>query len=555
MYKRLTSCVALGISLLLLSFSTVFAQGDNTPDPLVNLGCLESATLTGSVPDGRGIPSDILWDPATGDFMTPSSWHEYGLGYDSTAGGVTKDNPMYWQVEWPTAKNINYITCTGPFGNQPQPHTGWAVQIWVDDDWQDLAKADNGWDADTLRGISGWVSDGLLHWRGIEPVVTTKLRFLAYANPDSLADGVDTFADSLWSMVFVGRQMSASSPKACLIQYLDFTGEEADNDKDEMVNLGLVHEVVVSVPFNNGEISNSRGQPSDLLYDPVKGDFHDIGTPWGEIGYPYNYDAGYVEEDAPFYWMCEWPVPKNVNYFTWEGCYGNQPQPNTPWAVQYWDGAAWVELASGVGSDRFGPPLLDSNGKSYNHPGIGVDSTTSSTWQSDEPIQTTKFRLAVWSDGIDPLFSFHFRGRGGQTQNWDEREYERYYEPETGEQVLLGADPIPSTFKAILVQYKDLETAVESEDLVKPTEFSLDQNYPNPFNPQTNITYSLKSTGRVRLVLYNVQGQEVAVLVDGIKTSGTHQVTFNAKSLNSGVYFYRINTDQGTLSKKMMLMK
>ena len=408
MNRRITISMVIGALCICLIASIGYTQGDNSPDPMVNLGCIASATLSGSVPEGvgRGIPSDILWDPSTGDYKTPSSWHEYGLGFDSTAGGVTKENPFYWQVEWPTAKNINYITCTGPYGNQPQPHTGWAVQIWDDalSSWIDLPKADHGWEDDSLRGIGGWVNDGLLQWRGLEPVVTTKLRLIAFANPDSLADGVDTFADSLWSMVFVGRQMGAHYPKACLIQYLDFSGAEADNRMDEMVNLGLLHEAVVSAAFEAGELDNIRGAPTELLFDPVKGDFHYTGTPWGEFGYPWQYDAGYLTEEDPFYWMVEWPVPKNVNYFSWGGVYGNQPQPTTPWAVQYWDGAGWVTLMDGIGG-------------SYEEGLSGVDIDALSEWIAESPIQTTKFRLAVWSDGIDPLFSYHIRGRGGSTLN------------------------------------------------------------------------------------------------------------------------------------------
>ena len=567
MNKRIVnSIVTVGI-LFLLSFSMGYGQGDNTPDPMVNLGCLAEAIVTGSVPDtlsGGKLPGDILWDPATNDYKQASSWHEYGLGYQVIfPGSVTKENPVWWQVEWPTAKNINYITVTGTYGNQPQPTTGWSIQIDVDGTWQDLAKAHDGWDADSLRGTGGWVHDGLMELRLMEPVVTTKLRFCAYANPDSVADGVETFADSLWSFSWTGLKKAATAPNACLIQYLDFTGETASNTrKDAMVNLALLHEAVVSGSYANGDIQNLRGQPADMLWDPQTGDFNYINTSWGEYGMPYQYDAGYVEYDDPFYWMVEWPVPKNVSYFTWGGCYGNQPQPFTPWAVEYWDGAAWVELAAGEGSERFGPPLLDSKGDAYDYPGIGVDSTTNSTWQSEVPIQTTKLRLAVWSDGIDPLFSFHIRGRGGQTDNWDETDWIRYYEPVGykgslgGSEVLAGADPIPSTFKALLVQYRDpVISSVESDDFAKPSEFSLGQNYPNPFNPQTNIKFNLRESDQVRLTVYNIQGQEVAVLVDEKMASGNHQVTFDAHSLSSGVYYYRLDTGQGVLTKKMMVIK
>ena len=240
----------------------------------------------------------------------------------------------------------------------------------------------------------------------------------------------------------------------------------------------------------------------------------------GEIGYPWQYDAGYLTEEDPFYWMVEWPVPKNVNYFTWGGVYGNQPQPTTPWAVQYWDGE-WVTLMDGIGG-------------SFEEGLMGVDTDAESIWQTDTPIQTTKFRLAVWSDGIDPLFSYHIRGRGGSTLNWDQTEDE---------------------FKCILLQYKDLDTAVEIDDAVLPEEFSLHQNYPNPFNPQTNITFNLAKSGHVRLAVYNIRGQEVAVLLDEVRPNGNHNVTFDASKFTSGIYYYKLKTNQGVQTKKMLLVK
>ena len=275
MDKKLTFKTLSGFLVLLLACTVVYAQGDNTPDPLVNLGCLESAIVTGSVDtsiDGGKKPDDILWDHATNDYKTVSSWHEYGLGYHEIMGGVTEENPMWWMVEWPTAKNINYITVTGCYGNQKQPHTGWAIQIDSAGTWKNLAKADNGWADDDLRGIGGWVHDGLMELRLMQPVVTTKLRFCAFANPDSLLDGVETFADSLWSFSFTGLKKSASAPHACLIQYLDFSGVAADNNMDAMVNLGLLDEAVVSAPFKEGELANTRGTPYELLFDPVKGE-------------------------------------------------------------------------------------------------------------------------------------------------------------------------------------------------------------------------------------------------------------------------------------------
>ena len=138
-------------------FSGVYAQGENNPDPLLNLALMDGTTVSGSIPNeqSRGIPEDILWNPSANDWATVSDWHEYGMAFDSMMA-ATEDDPFYWQVEWPTEKNINYITCTGNYAGQSQPITGWAIQMDVDGAWVNLAKAANGWPADTLKGVGGW---------------------------------------------------------------------------------------------------------------------------------------------------------------------------------------------------------------------------------------------------------------------------------------------------------------------------------------------------------------------------------------------------------------
>jgi hypothetical protein len=98
-------------------------------------------------------------------------------------------------------------------------------------------------------------------------------------------------------------------------------------------------------------------------------------------------------------------------------------------------------------------------------------------------------------------------------------------------------------------------TAVSVHEGNGPTTFSLSQNYPNPFNPSTKITYSVKSSGKVSLVVYDVLGREVSVLVNGVQKAGNHQVTFSGSNLASGIYFYRLESLGQTITKKMVLMK
>ncbi|MGA9118815.1 MAG: T9SS type A sorting domain-containing protein [Bacteroidota bacterium] len=99
-------------------------------------------------------------------------------------------------------------------------------------------------------------------------------------------------------------------------------------------------------------------------------------------------------------------------------------------------------------------------------------------------------------------------------------------------------------------------TGVEQQPFnAGPLTFSLLQNYPNPFNPTTTIRYELAAAGQVSLRVYNLLGQEVATLVDGVQTAGHYSVRLNGAPLATGVYFYRLQTSKFVAVKKMLLVK
>jgi hypothetical protein len=85
--------------------------------------------------------------------------------------------------------------------------------------------------------------------------------------------------------------------------------------------------------------------------------------------------------------------------------------------------------------------------------------------------------------------------------------------------------------------------------------FSLNQNYPNPFNPVTKITYEIPKAGMVTLKVYNMLGQEIATLVNEIKSTGKYTVHFNGANLTSGIYIYKLTAEDYSSARKMILLK
>ncbi|MBK7629456.1 MAG: T9SS type A sorting domain-containing protein [Ignavibacteriales bacterium] len=98
-------------------------------------------------------------------------------------------------------------------------------------------------------------------------------------------------------------------------------------------------------------------------------------------------------------------------------------------------------------------------------------------------------------------------------------------------------------------------TDIDDNSSSLPTEFKLSQNYPNPFNPSTKISWESPVSGHQSLKVYDVLGNEVATLVNEYNPAGNYEVEFNANSLSSGIYFYRLQAGSFIQTKKMILIK
>jgi hypothetical protein len=163
-------------------------------------------------------------------------------------------------------------------------------------------------------------------------------------------------------------------------------------------------------------------------------------------------------------------------------------------------GASWTDFQ--VSDHHFKPQPIGGLGQGYQGDNIGLTSVGDSLWP-------------VWMDNSSGLY-----------QIW-----------------------------TCPIRISDLGTSVD--DSRAPLNFRLRQNYPNPFNAVTTIEYELKTSGYVRLSVYNIMGEEVARLVDGNRRAGAHRILFDSSvhSLSSGVYFFRIEVGASSITRKMALVK
>ncbi|MFW6347410.1 MAG: T9SS type A sorting domain-containing protein, partial [Cyclonatronaceae bacterium] len=124
----------------------------------------------------------------------------------------------------------------------------------------------------------------------------------------------------------------------------------------------------------------------------------------------------------------------------------------------------------------------------------------------------------------------------------------------TADMIITSNDPAGEENRVSLQMTVVTNTSATPEN-EQPTSFELSQNYPNPFNPTTNISYALPENAHVRLEVFNVQGQRVALLVDQQQNPGNYSATFDASGLSSGVYIYQIQAAGYTKTQKMLLVK
>jgi hypothetical protein len=251
------------------------------------------------------------------------------------------------------------------------------------------------------------------------------------------------------------------------------------------------------------------------------------GYRYAKIGVPPNFNTGFAYRRVDSLLRVQWAYPCDTCTQIIDSCGGTAPTEISLYRLGESLGNSWQDCVNWNGF--LGPPLIKYDGM-----------RTSYVFGQQREIMVFKFGYFDPSinDTIFPVEDLLVRGIGL---------YKRSFWWSGGYNILTGA----------IINGIQYGTIVSSEHVTKtnPKYSLLHQNYPNPFNLSTIIQYDISQTTNAKLKIFNLIGEEVAVLVNEIKTPGEYKVEFNAKSLSSGIYIAVLKTNEAQLSKAMLLIK
>jgi hypothetical protein len=189
------------------------------------------------------------------------------------------------------------------------------------------------------------------------------------------------------------------------------------------------------------------------------------------------------------------------------------------------------------------------------------------------PVELTSFIATVignkvslnWSTATEVNnLGFEIERRTSENRDWVRVGYREGFGTTTEAQNYVFIDDISGiNSESVSYRLKQIDfngsytyyNEIEVMNTFAPDNFVLEQNYPNPFNPSTQISFGLSERTNIMLKVFNLIGEEVALITSGVYEAGSYQLDFDASNLPSGIYVYTLQTENSVLSKKMTLIK
>ncbi len=266
---------------------------------------------------------------------------------------------------------------------------------------------------------------------------------------------------------------------------------------------------------------------------------------WGNLGWELSNRQVYTYDNLSRFTIIQfeswddfsntWAVMSRNEYF-----YDGNTNVITEFVNAGWSGTQWENISRTVNT--------------YNGDG-NFEEILIQIWFSNDWFNNTRFgysydssgyliqvdyqqwdNVSTWNDFIRTLYT-------NDTNGLEIMSLEEFWVSNTW----IGNERCTNTWQMLVTGIEDPSaTIIDNYDL---------HNYPNPFNPETTISFTLPATEQVTLKVYNLLGQEVATLLEGVKESGNHKIKFQANNLPSGIYFYQLQTKTASLTRKMFLTR
>jgi photosystem II stability/assembly factor-like uncharacterized protein len=324
-----------------------------------------------------------------------------------------------------------------------------------------------------------------------------------------------------------------------------------------------------AVGLAKGNKTTDGGQSWITPNITIGGAIYDVYFPTNLVGYAVgNNEAIYKTENGGTSWTLK-TRPANISASILSVIFPNSSDPNAGYIAasnagstifKTTDGGnSWTTMTlSGITSSMNCIKFIDAN-TGWAAGGNGeIFWFKNGTWtKQSSPVTTSLNGISFASDGLNGWAV----GNGGvilHTTNggttWAQEGSGLTTQNLTKVDVVSSTEAYIVGFGKTFIKYTNVTTGINNP-LAESASFNLEQNYPNPFNQTTQIPYSLTVSGNVKLSVYNLLGNQVAILVDEQKPSGRHIAHFEGGYLPSGIYYYQLQLGDRIETRKMWMIK